>query len=84
MHVVQTACLSNCLKRTAHDRTLLADKAEVAVPENRKAVDEEYAIVEWDEREVENLDKWPDHPVTGKSALVGSSKLLAWAGTLKD
>lgn len=63
---------------------LLADVAEVAVPEDRKAVDEEHAVVDWDKGEVDHLNKWPDHPVTLQRALVGSSKLFAWADALKD
>lgn len=63
---------------------LFADVAEIAVPEDRKAVDEEHTVVDWDKGEVDHLNKWPDHPVTLQCALVGSSKLLARADALED
>ena len=63
---------------------LLADVAEVAVPEDGKTVDEEHAVVDWDKGEVDHLNKWPNHPITLQCAIVGSSELLAWAYSLKN
>lgn len=64
--------------------SLLADIAEIAVPEDGKPVDEKHTVVDWDKGEVDHLDEWPNHPVASQCAPVGPGKFLAWADALKD
>ena len=64
--------------------SLLADVAEVAVPEDRQTVDKKYTVVDWDEGEVHDLNKRPNHPVALQRRRVGSCQLLTWADTLED
>lgn len=37
--------------------------AEVAVPQNREAIDEQNPVMQWDKLEVDELKEWPHRPI---------------------
>lgn len=42
---------------------LFADVAKITVPKNRQTIDKKHSVIERNDREIDDLYKWPDHPV---------------------
>lgn len=63
---------------------LLANIAQIAVPEDRQTINKQHPKVYRDKREVDNLHKRPDHPVALQRGLVGLGDLLSWTLALEN
>ena len=63
---------------------LAVQVAEVAVPAQRDNIDDENSVVQWNQLEVDSLDKRPHHPVLCQSGPVALLQLLLWTCTLHD